>query len=122
MSDLHWSNEMTLKFLEMYEEEPVIWDITHPLHKDKRAINDAWNRLQIILEKSVTELKKKKESLMSTYRLLLKKHKSSHEFHKPTWFAYQIMDRFLSKIYQTDFASDDIIVSMPLKIALNFIY
>jgi hypothetical protein len=55
-----WPNEFTLKFLELYQNEPVIWDLMHLYQKDRKQINDAWVRLNGQLKFSVTELKKKK--------------------------------------------------------------
>lgn len=76
-----WSNEFTLKFLELYQNEPVIWDPMHLYHKDRKQINDAWVRLREQLECPVTEIKKKKDSLMATFRghLRKKKHRSDQE-------------------------------------------
>lgn len=51
---------------------------------------------------TVTELKKKKDSLMASFRTCLAKVKSSHrsgagadELYKPIWFAYQKMASYL---------------------------
>ncbi|CAK1589268.1 unnamed protein product [Parnassius mnemosyne] len=55
---------------------------------------------------SIEDLKKKRESLMSTYRLYRKKisdstrsGSSTDDIFKPNWFAYELMDRFLAPIY-----------------------
>jgi len=102
-----WSNEFTLKFLELYQNEPVIWDPMHLYHKDRKQINDAWVRLSRQLECPVTELKKKKDSLMATFRGHLRKKKASirsgagvNDIYKPIWFAYEYMESFLSPVYE----------------------
>lgn len=76
-----WSNTLTLEFLEHYQNEPVVWDPMHVHHKDKKNINDAWLRLSEIMQLPVAELKKKKESLMATFRghLRKKRHQLDQE-------------------------------------------
>ncbi|VVC87248.1 unnamed protein product [Leptidea sinapis] len=68
MSD--WSATTILTFLEAYQNEPCLWN-----PKDRQKVNDAWTRLSIIMNKSVKELKTKKEILMATFRRDLKKKK-----------------------------------------------
>lgn len=106
---MDWSNEMTLEFLRLYESEPVIWNPKEPLHKNRNAVADAWKRIEVSLsiKCSVQELKKKKESLMATFRPLLNKVKASmktgkgaDEVYKPSWFAFESMAKFLYGIYQ----------------------
>lgn len=98
-----WSNELTLKFLELYQNEPVIWDPNHSHHKDKKKVKDAWVRLSQQLECSVAELKKKKDSVMASFRSHLRKKKASiksgastNDIYKPVWFAYNYMESFLA--------------------------
>ncbi|KAJ8930817.1 hypothetical protein NQ314_016349 [Rhamnusium bicolor] len=103
---MEWSNEVVLEFLDLYENEPVIWCAKHLDHKNRNAINDAWKRIEekISIECS-KELKKKKDSLMATFRRLLNKVKAtsrtgtgSEQVFKPTWFAYVKMASFLQGI------------------------
>jgi len=53
-----WTNELTFKFLELYQNEPVIWNLKLNHHKDKKKNDDAWARISGELECSITELKK----------------------------------------------------------------
>ncbi len=103
---MEWSNEMILKFLNIYENEPMIWNASHPEHKNRNAVHDAWKRIETQLgnKYSVTDLKKKKESLMASFRTRLRKVKESKnsgggfsDEYKPAWFAYEAMARFLLK-------------------------
>lgn len=102
-----WTNELTFKFLELYQNEPVIWNPKLNHHKDKKKVNDAWARISGELECSITELKKKKDSLMATFRGHLRKKKASiksgagaNDNYKPIWFAYEYMESFLAQIYE----------------------
>ncbi len=72
-----WNNEIQLNFLEFYQRELVLWDPKHPSHKKKQVLHDAWNRISEALHTPIPELKKKKDSLMATYRSHKRKIKSS---------------------------------------------
>lgn len=101
---MEWPNELVLKFLEVYENEPVIWNSTMPNHKNRNYVFDAWKRIETKLgnKYSINELKNKKDSLMASFRACVKKVKDScksgagsDDIHKPTWFAYDAMEKFL---------------------------
>ncbi|CAH2101071.1 unnamed protein product [Euphydryas editha] len=104
MSD--WSAPTILTFLEAYQNEPCLWNSKDADHKNWQKVNDAWTRLSIIMNKSVKELKTKKEILMATFRRHLKKKNDSirsgagsDDVYKPIWFAYDLMDSFLGPVY-----------------------
>lgn len=105
---MEWSNELVLEFLELYEKEPCIWNPKHPQHKI-RKVQDAWDSISRNLSQkySINDLKKKKDSLMATYRKLINKVKASKKAgagsdstFKPEWFAYEVMARFLHGVCQ----------------------
>ncbi|CAK1597890.1 unnamed protein product [Parnassius mnemosyne] len=106
MSD--WSDETTLLFLESYQNEQCIWNPKDVNHKNRKKVNDAWTRLCVIMNKSVNELKSKKEILMATFRRHLNKKKDSirsgagaNDTYKPIWFAYDLMESFLVPVYNS---------------------
>lgn len=122
---MEWSNEDTLEFLRLYEQEPAIWNPKHSLHKNRKAVDDAWRRIEkkISFNCTVITLKRKKESLMASFRLLLNKVKSSmkvasdiNDVYKPNWFAYGTMANFLEGIYQSRNAA----VSIPVCFIINY--
>lgn len=101
-----WSNEKVLHFLELYFMESPIWNPNDVRHKDRNEVFDAWKRLEEALgfQYSITELKKKRENLMSTYRKLQNKVRTSRmigEVFKPDWFAYETMARYLNDLYDS---------------------
>lgn len=51
----------------------------HKEHKNRNAVHDAWKRIQdnISIQCSLNELKKKKDSLMTTSRPLIKNFKGT---------------------------------------------
>ncbi|CAI6352544.1 unnamed protein product [Macrosiphum euphorbiae] len=76
---MEWSNEQIAQFLELYEGEPSIWNLSDANHKIRNHVHDAWGRISKNLsgaEYSISELKKK-DSLMGTYRKMSLKGKAS---------------------------------------------
>jgi len=105
---MEWSNELIIEFLHLYEQEPIIWNPKHEKHKDRNAVHDAWKRIEtnLSVDYPLKEIKKKKETLMATYRKLHTRVKSSmktgsgaDEIFKPDWFAYEQMATFLQSVY-----------------------
>lgn len=108
---MEWCNEQIVQFLELYEGEPSIWNPSDPNHKLRNHVHDAWGRISKNLsaaEYPISELKKKKDSLMGTFRKLSSKVKASKRtgsgtdrVFKPEWFACEYMARFLHGGFQT---------------------
>lgn len=101
---MEWTNEMVIEFIQCYEKYPILWNPTHPGHKNRNLLNDAWVNVakELSFELPISDLKKKKESLMSTYRTLRKKVTDSEttgsgtqDVYIPSWFAYTTIDRFI---------------------------
>lgn len=93
-----WSNNLISEFLILYEQEPSIWNPKHADHKDRNVIHDSWMRIQqnLSVDCPISELKKKKEALMGTFRKLHARVKGStktgsgtENIFKPDWFAYE---------------------------------
>lgn len=105
---MEWTNEHVLIFLEEYQREPCIWDPAHPDHRNRNKVADAWERIHINLsfDCSVKELKKKKDSLMASFRAILNRKKKSFksgmgtdDLFKLNWFAFEVMEKFLASVY-----------------------
>ncbi|XP_044745678.1 uncharacterized protein LOC123307434 [Coccinella septempunctata] len=103
---MDWTNELTLYFLQLYRDEPCLWDPSHCNYKRKDQIVMAWQRLSESTGKSVAELKRKKESLMATFRAHSRRKKASivdgaegDQVYEPIWFAFSAMENFLGEIY-----------------------
>ncbi|XP_017768815.1 PREDICTED: uncharacterized protein LOC108556957 isoform X2 [Nicrophorus vespilloides] len=101
---MEWSNDTVMRFLDIYENESIVWDPSHAHHKNRNEVHDAWRRIQADFGEniSITDLKKKKDSLMATFRNCLYKIKqtartstSNEIVYKPSWFAYPKMASFL---------------------------
>ncbi|CAB3235301.1 unnamed protein product [Arctia plantaginis] len=100
---MSWTNDNVLEFLDLYRREQHLWDPKHPLHRNRSEVSEAWNRIEasLSIHCSVTDLKKKKESLMTSFRMHLGK-KKTQDGYRTTWFAYPLMESFLGGKYECD--------------------
>lgn len=113
---MEWSNDVIIEFLELYEAEPSIWNPKDPKHNNRTCISLAWERIQknLSVTFSITDLKKKKDALMATYRKLTHKkveqanNRTSGEYQKTEWFAYETMHRFLQGIYRPRISNTEV--------------
>ncbi|CAG9569880.1 unnamed protein product [Danaus chrysippus] len=105
---MDWTNDAVLRFLELYQMHPCIWDPQNVSHRNKTKVNDAWCviKKELGFPGTIKELKKKRESLMSAYRgykTKINKYETSgvgsSDVYKPTWFAFELMDSFLASLY-----------------------
>lgn len=60
---MDWSNEISLMFLEYYENEVCLWNPKDKHHKDKKKVADAWARIAVSMSMPVDQLKKRKKDL-----------------------------------------------------------
>ncbi|KAL4091218.1 hypothetical protein QTP88_025943 [Uroleucon formosanum] len=106
--NMEWSNDLILEFLELYEQEPCIWNPKHPQYKIRNTVYDSWENISknLSVPYSISDLRKKKYSLMATFRKLVNKVKASKktgsglDIYKPDWFAYEAMAKFLHSVNQ----------------------
>ncbi|RVE54384.1 hypothetical protein evm_000869 [Chilo suppressalis] len=102
---MNWDNTTVLRFIELYKNNACIWNPKHENHKDRQSVNEAWKNIkrEIGFPYTVKELKRKKESLMASYRgykIKIKKSEiSGEEVYQPMWFAFPLMDSFLDSVY-----------------------
>nr|CAI5850894.1 unnamed protein product [Callosobruchus analis] len=96
---MEWTNDLSLKFVNIYEKFLILWDPSHKL-------NEAWVAISEELEIGVPELKKKMTSLLATYRKVRKKlaitgksGSGADDDLSPVWFAFKA-SRFLHSKYK----------------------
>lgn len=98
-----WTNDHSLEFIDLYRRERILWDPKHPQNKNRTEIAEAWLRIQscMNINCSVIDLKKKKESLMTSFRFHWHRKKKNPHY-RTTWFAYTAMEAFLCDKYECD--------------------
>lgn len=99
---MKWSNENTLEFLDLYKEHPVIWNHANGDHQNRQAVANAWTDIKSSLsfECTMENLKNKKDSLMGSFRKILRRINDSGipydvYSYNSDWFAYKTMVSFL---------------------------
>jgi hypothetical protein len=65
---MEWTQESVIDFIERYETKEIIWDPKHPMHFNKVKKQGAWEELGKEMNRSVDEIKKKMEILLSSLR------------------------------------------------------
>ncbi|XP_041987007.1 uncharacterized protein LOC121738824 isoform X1 [Aricia agestis] len=115
-SRLAWDNKLEMEFLKHYFTENILWNQKNPYYRDRHQNYLAWDRISNAMNMDIEELKKKKDSLLSSYRLYRNKVKKSlingsGAVYQPIWFAFSYMDSFLSKgqteVKQLDVGDED---------------
>ncbi|XP_034828721.1 uncharacterized protein [Maniola hyperantus] len=106
---MSWTNDVALEFLDHYRIEQLLWDPKHPLHRNRCEINEAWRRIQsnFSISCSIVDLKRKKESLMTSFRFHYNRKKKCPVNYRTTWFAYSFMESFLSGKYECDSTNEN---------------
>lgn len=75
---LKWTNEITLKFIELYQNKPMLWDPKNQNYYNKFMKHDAWEELASEMKISLDDCKQKIMSLQSSFRRERSKIKKSH--------------------------------------------
>ncbi|KAL4705950.1 hypothetical protein ACJJTC_012110 [Scirpophaga incertulas] len=104
---MYWDQDTILEFIELLKNEPVIWNHKSKNHNNKNAVNEAWQRVasSFSLDLSIDELKRKRNSVTTLYRSLVKKiHESTRngdgeDLYQPTWYAFDLMHSFMAPLY-----------------------
>lgn len=105
MNVYDWSNEMTIRFMDLYQSHSILWDPKHGYYKDRVKVFKAWRVISKNMNIPVDELKKKKNSIMATFRGHLRKKKASiksgagsDEIYTTKWYLYNQIENFLGNV------------------------
>lgn len=97
---MEWSNSISVNLINLYREHECLWNPLHDDYKSKLKKTDAWNEISEIMECEVIEVKKKMESLLSSFRRERQKQTEfsrGDEIFEPTWFAFKHMEFLMEK-------------------------
>ncbi|KAI4467158.1 hypothetical protein MML48_2g00020420 [Holotrichia oblita] len=94
---MEWTNDLCLKFVNLYEKFPILWDPKDKFYKITPKKNEAWVVISEELDIGVPELKKKMTSLFATYRKVRQKLATPGKSgsgaddvdSSPVWFAFK---------------------------------
>ncbi|KAK0080296.1 hypothetical protein PV325_000147 [Microctonus aethiopoides] len=101
---MEWSNSLSVNLINLYREHECLWNPLDDDYKSKLKKTEAWNEISEIMECEVIEVRKKMESLLSSFRRERQKQTEfsrGDENFEPTWFAFKhmtfLMDKFTPK-------------------------
>jgi len=72
-----WDREKYLKPIQLYEQNPIIWDAQNAQHFNKNLKNDAWLSIANQMDEDVDIVRKKMISLNGSFRREKSKTKNS---------------------------------------------
>ncbi|KAK0161440.1 hypothetical protein PV327_009910 [Microctonus hyperodae] len=98
---MEWCNSVAINLINLYRERECLWNPADDDYKSKFKKTEAWNEISQIMECEVIEVKKKMESLLSSFRRERQKQTEISrvdEVFESTWFAFKhmtfLMDKF----------------------------
>ncbi|XP_066263077.1 transcription factor Adf-1-like [Euwallacea similis] len=101
---MEWTREKCLQLIDEYEKHPVLWNPTHGSYYNKIQKNDNWTVIAEVIGCTHEEVKKKMESILSSFRREKAKGKKSvgtgkgrQEVYVSKWFAFPRMAFLLDK-------------------------
>ncbi|XP_069699544.1 uncharacterized protein [Periplaneta americana] len=102
MSKLEWTEDAVINLINVYREQEALWNPKHPFYHNKLRKHDAWEAIGKMFSCKAEEVKKKIESLLTSFRRERQKSTKrsgmgSDEVYESTWFAYKYMSFLLEK-------------------------
>ncbi|XP_037943513.1 uncharacterized protein LOC119676342 [Teleopsis dalmanni] len=100
---MEWRDNRVFQLIELYRNKECLWDCTSPNYKNIKMKHDAWTNIAHDMEIDVNDIKKKMNSLLSSFRRERKKQKekksgsAADEQYKFTWFGSKAMEFLLDK-------------------------
>lgn len=105
---MEWSNSNSIKLINEYKKYECLWNPCHDGYKSKTKKLDAWMEIAQTMGGEVNEMKKKMESLLSSFRRERQKQEASkrtgsgtEDIYTSPWFAFDdmlfLLDKFTPK-------------------------
>lgn len=101
---MEWPRDLVLQLIELYRDNPVLWDPRNPNYKDRTKKSDAWKAISSKLNVDRIHVEKKIDTLTGQLRRELKKMKQpksgsgSEDVYKGNWFAFNSLSFLLDKL------------------------
>jgi hypothetical protein len=78
---MEWSNAVSLRLIDLYRGKELLWNPTHDDYKSKLKKLDAWNEISQSLSCEQIEVRKKIESLLTSFRRERQNKNNSSKYH-----------------------------------------
>ncbi|EZA48209.1 hypothetical protein X777_14230 [Ooceraea biroi] len=106
---MEWNEETTLRFIDIYKENDLLWNPKNQKYYNKIMRNDAWLDISKQMNLTPEECKRKMFSLLAALRReksQIKKsqgtRKGTDEIYNSSWFAFQSLQFMLDKDVPTN--------------------
>ncbi|XP_017781837.1 PREDICTED: uncharacterized protein LOC108566460 [Nicrophorus vespilloides] len=86
---MEWSIQKTLQLIEQYHLKPILWDSSNCFYKQYNKREEEWTSLADIFSTSPSEIKRKINSLLASYRRERIKLQSTTGEDTSRWFAFK---------------------------------
>jgi len=94
---MEWDDDLCLKLIRLYRDNPILWDPTNMNYKLSKKKIDIWQNIAVELGCEVPAVKKKIESLLTSYRRELRREGTTYSgmgtesLYHSKWFAFKEM-------------------------------
>ncbi|CAF4793559.1 unnamed protein product [Pieris macdunnoughi] len=95
---MSWDNESVIKLIDAYKRKELLWDPKQKNYFNKLLKKDAWDELEVELQRPLEQIKKKMDYLLAALRREKQKitktkttGQGSDEVYRSSWFAYPHM-------------------------------
>ncbi|CAH0391326.1 unnamed protein product [Bemisia tabaci] len=95
-----WTSNRCLTLIAAYKLRPCLWDPNDGYYFDRDRKAEAWGEISQEMDIPVTEIKRKMESLTSSFRREKGKHKRINEsgrVYKSDWYAFKAFSFLMSR-------------------------
>ncbi|XP_026829122.1 uncharacterized protein LOC113562823 [Ooceraea biroi] len=102
---MEWNEETTLRFIDIYKENDLLWNPKNQKYYNKIMRNDAWLDISKQMNLTPEECKRKMFSLLAALRReksQIKKSQGTDEIYNSSWFAFQSLQFMLDKDVPTN--------------------
>ncbi|KAL1509953.1 hypothetical protein ABEB36_004617 [Hypothenemus hampei] len=89
---MEWSEELTMKLIEVYRKYELLWNPKHPHYYNKNKKFDAWSDLAAQLERPIDACKTKISALLSSLR-----RERADEVYISSWYAFKSLQFLLDR-------------------------
>jgi len=94
---MEWSNAVVLNLIDEYRQRECLWNPKDSNYKSKTKKLDAWSELANVFKCDILEIKKKMESLQSSFRRERQKEETTtgmgaEDAYQSKWFAFKSLE------------------------------
>lgn len=104
-NDSAWDRDAIINLIELFREQPALWDATCPDYKIRNKKHDAWSSIALEMKMDRAEVERKMRCLIGQFQRTLKKKSGSGASEHVKWFAFNSLLFLKDKTKPRDFRS-----------------